>query len=257
MAESSDGTPADTLEGAEAIFLALEDSGPLAPAEIADRARLPLADVRDMVEQMAQLRLLTRQDSRYDLGSRLADLGVHALRGHWFQRAALPALQDLQYRTGLVVHLGFLDGGDTIFWERLASDGGPHVPTRVGGRVEAYRTAVGKAMLSQLPVTTLDDAQVGRPGRRAGAVIDDQLRTELDEVITDGVAFDRAETVAGLGCVAAPIPYRLRAPAAVSVCGPAIRVLNDRRLVSAVKQTASEIAAIAERNHPAPPASSN
>jgi len=55
------------------------------------------------------------------------------------------------------------------------------------------------------------------------------------------VAFDREESLARFGCVAAPIGDAGEAVAAVSVCGPLSRMAFDQRLVAPVRMTAMNI----------------
>ena len=65
-----------------------------------------------------------------------------------------------------------------------------------------------------------------------------QLRTELNKVRAHGVAFDREESLAGFGCVAASIGDSGEAVGAVSVCGPMNRMMFDQRLVAPVRMAA-------------------
>jgi Bacterial transcriptional regulator len=60
-------------------------------------------------------------------------------------------------------------------------------------------------------------------------------------VCKEAVAFDREESLAGFGCVAAPIGAPGEAVAAVSVCGPMSRMAFDQRLAAPVRMTAMGI----------------
>ena len=68
-----------------------------------------------------------------------------------------------------------------------------------------------------------------------------QLAQQLAKVRAHGVAFDREESLARFGCVAAPIGDAGEAVAAVSVCGPLSRMAFDQRLVAPVRMTAMNI----------------
>ncbi|EGD56585.1 IclR family transcriptional regulator [Gordonia neofelifaecis] len=251
MADAGPPIPSGALERTELILEALETIGPMNLTEVAARTGLPISTAHRLLERLVRMRWLARNDRGYELGVRLFELGSQTVRGHWFHRAALPILRELHRRTGLVVHLGFLDGADTVYWERIAGAVGARVPTTVGGRFPAHRSAVGKAMLSVLPSDVLDTAPFGVPGLAPGMRIDDGLRHELATAFADRVAFDRSESISGLGCVATAVDYDVPAPAAVSVCGPASRVLSDRRLILAVQEAAADIADSARRLDPA------
>lgn len=242
MADGVSPVPSGTLERAERVLACLEECGSLTLSQVASRTGLPVSTTHRLLERLVALRWLARNDRGYELGIRLFDLGSYPLRGHWFHHAALPVLRDLHRRTGLVVHLGFLDGAEVVYWERIAGAVGSRVPTRVGGRFPAHRCAVGKAMLTALAPEAV--------AARVGAVMP-RLSAELDAARNDRVAFDRSESIRGLGCVAAPVDYPLPSPAAVSVCGPSSRVLPDRRLVLDVQQAVGDIVAAARKHDPA------
>lgn len=243
--------PAGTLERAELVFAAIENRGTATFSEIVRLTGLPNSTTHRLLDRLVRLRWLARNERGYELGIRLFDLGSQAIRGHWFHRAALPALRELHHRTGLVVHLGFLDGEDTVYWEKVAGAVGAQVPTRVGGRYPAYRSAIGKAMLGTLAAPDMDEAIDAAQQREPDARFHKVLRTELKTSQGTRVAFDRAGAVPGLGCVAAPIDYPLPSPAAVSVCGPLATVVGDRRLVLSVQRSAAQIFEQAGRHDPA------
>lgn len=68
-----------------------------------------------------------------------------------------------------------------------------------------------------------------------------QLAVELAKTRERGVAFDREESLLGIGCVAAAIGLPGQPLAAVSVCGPIDRITLDQRLAAPVRITASRI----------------
>ncbi|WP_018179249.1 IclR family transcriptional regulator [Jongsikchunia kroppenstedtii] len=243
--------PAGTLERAELVFTAIENRGTATFSEIVRLTGLPNSTAHRLLDRLVRLRWLARNERGYELGIRLFDLGSQAIRGHWFHRAALPALRELHHRTGLVVHLGFLDGDDTVYWEKVAGSIGAKVPTRVGGRYPAYRSAVGKAMLGRLSAEDMEDAITAAQHRETDTRFHKILRSELETSRGTHVAFDRAGSIPGLGCVAAPIDYPLPVPAAVSVCGPLASVASDRRLILSVQRSAAQITEQAHRHDPA------
>lgn len=80
--------------------------------------------------------------------------------------------------------------------------------THVGSREDLYCTAAGKAFLAELSDEELDSYLSERDFKQyTDRTITDseELRTELEKIRTDGVAFDDGEFYQGLRCVAAPI----------------------------------------------------
>lgn len=237
----------------ELVLQALDDRGHLSLSETARLTGIPTSSAHRLLEKMVQMRWLNRVGSRYEIGVRLFELGSRAVRNHWFHRTALPILQELHRSTGAVVHLAFLDGADGIYWEKISGTFGAKIPSRIGGRYPAHRSAVGKALLSSLPREALDQPVFVRLNRsdahRSGGRR--ELDGELDRVGTEGVAFDRGEALPGIGCVAAPIAHGHPTPAAVSICGPLSRITADRRMSAAVQSAAAEIARSVRQGAPA------
>ena len=154
--------------------------------------------------------------------------------------SAVPHLYALAARTGLAVQLAVLDRTEVVYLERVLVDG-YRLPTRQGGRMPAYCTGLGKAMLA------FDDAAAEvvlrseLPRRTRNTITEPEvLRSNLAEVRASGVALDHKESYEGLGCVAAPIRNSGRAIAAVSVTGPVSQIDWDAT-AEAVQHTATTI----------------
>jgi DNA-binding IclR family transcriptional regulator len=192
-----------------------------------------------MLERLVALRWLRRNGRDYELGMRLIELGSLAVHQDRLHSAAIPLLHDLHRATGLVVHLAVLDGSDVMYLEKIGDRMMAAIPTRVGGRQPAHCAAVGKAILAYNSDADVVDLSTRKT--RYSISTPAQLRDELDKVRARGVAFDREESIAGFGCVAAPIGAPGEAVAAVSVCGPMNRMMFDQRLAAPVRMTAMGI----------------
>src|SRR5438034_383570 len=68
------------------------------------------------------------------------------------QRFARPLLEDGAARTGETTHLAVLQGADVLYVDKEQPPGeAPQLVTEVGVRLPAHLTAVGRAILAQLP----------------------------------------------------------------------------------------------------------
>ena len=241
MPRISEAAPASSmLDRVELVLEALDDNGYLTLSETTRLTGIPSSSAHRLLEKMVAMRWLYRDGSRYELGLRLFELGTRAVRNHWFHRLSLPILQDLHRSTGAIVHLAALDGVDAVYWEKVAGAFGANVPSRIGGRYPAHRSAVGKALLTRLPREKFDDPifehlQSGFAGGRQA------LEAELDRAASEGVTFDRGTSAPGLGCVGAVITKGIPKPAAISICGPVERITTDRRMIDAVQRAAAAI----------------
>lgn len=180
---------------------------------LARRTGLPRSSTHRLLGQLVDAQWLQRNGNHYKLGMKIFELGSIAQHHNQVHQSALPVMHELQRATGLVVHLAVLDGPDVVYLEKIGGGFGMALPSRVGGRMPAHRTAVGKALLAHARVELDDEAsrEIPDPTR---------LRQELARVREQSVALDRDESVAGASCVAAVIGDNCRTVGAISVCGP-------------------------------------
>ena len=209
--------------------------------ELSQRANLPKSTVHRLVEQLRAIGWVERDHSNgYRVGMRLFELGGLAMQRNQLRDTAFPHLHALATTTGLAVQLGVLDRGEVVYLERIVL-GGFTLPTRLGGRMPAYCTGLGKAMLA-FDDAAADDVLVSALPRRTDHTITEPaaLRANLDQIRSSGVAQDVHESYDGLVCVAAPIRNSGRAIAAVSVTGPE-SLMDWAANTEMVKQTATSI----------------
>ncbi|MEU1982262.1 IclR family transcriptional regulator [Nocardia sp. NPDC019395] len=190
--------------------------------EIAYRAQLPRSTVYRILHQLVRSEWVEHTAFGYALGRRAAGLGggEHAR----IRAAAAPLLHELHLRTDLVVHLTVLDGGDSLYLDKIGGSFATRLPSRVGGRAPAYSTAGGKAVLAWLEPEMIDGLY-GRPLRRCtDRTIAEpaDLHRELNRIrLRCGLAFERGESVNGVACAGAAVRGPEGPVAAVSLCGDA------------------------------------
>src|SRR5882757_2772111 len=116
-------------------------------SELARRTGLPKATVHRFLQQLCGLNLTERTAAGYRLGLRIFEIGMREPVSRDL-RAAVPILGDLRDATHETVHLAVLDGSEVLYVEKLVGHHGPPLHSRVGGRLPAHCTAVGKALLA-------------------------------------------------------------------------------------------------------------
>ena len=105
------------------------------------------------------------------------------------------------------MHLAVLDGIEVVYVQILNSPGSTRLPSRLGGRLPAHATGVGKVILAYSPaevVTARIDAGLTRLTPRT-ICTPGTLSRELETIRANGVAYDREESTVGIHCVAAPV----------------------------------------------------
>lgn len=215
--------PASMIERMTLILDTFDGSAPVRTlVDVAERTGLPRSSVHRIVDQMIRLRWLAHAPGGYRLGTRALELGGLAI-AHTDVRDALgPLLHELCRGTGMVAHLGVLDGPEVLVVDKAVARGADPLPTRLGGRIPAHCTAVGKALLATLPPTVIDLAFGPRLPRRTPRTLPHRtaLHDELAAVRRHhGVAVDRAEALPGIVCVAVTLRPPTGGTVALSLSG--------------------------------------
>ncbi|WTZ54764.1 IclR family transcriptional regulator [Nocardia sp. NBC_01388] len=235
--------PVSMIERMTLILDAFDTSTPtLTLLGLVERTGLPRSTVHRILDQMIKLRWLAHTSGGYRLGMRTLELGGLTADHNEIRDAVSPLLHELSQRTGMVGHLAVLDGRDVVYLDKAGGRFASSLPTRLGGRMPAHATGVGKAMLACLEPNIAEAALRVRLPRLTPRTIcePDALSRELAQIrLRQGVAIDREEAVVGIACVAAPLRGRGTAPAALSLSGRADGMSYDR-LARVVLEVAHE-----------------
>jgi IclR family acetate operon transcriptional repressor len=235
------GGPNSVLGRAMTLLTAFRpDDAELSLAELSRRTGLAKSTALRLLKQLTAWELVERTPAGMRLGMRLFELGSLVPRQRGLRETAAPFLADLFEATHETVHLAILDGVEVVYVQKLESKSGPTVPSRVGGRLPAHCTGVGKALLAHAPQEAVDAVLAAGLGRRAPrtVVAPGLLRQELADIRTRGVALEHEESTVGITCVAAPVlDAQGTAVAAVSITGWVNR-LDSARYAPAVRTAA-------------------
>lgn len=249
----SEQTAQDTVLGkAVGLLRAFRpDDHVLALAELVRRTGMHKATAHRMAGQLVDLRLLDRVNGGYRLSGGLFELGMMASLERSLMEMAMPFLQDLYERTHETVHLGVPDGHDVLYVAKIGGHRAMSAPSRTGGRLPMYCTAIGKALLAFSDPELVTAVMQGPLPRRTAHTLSapGMLQSQVDRVPERGVAFEREESTLGIVCVAAPVlgPDN-RAVAAISVAGPTMRFRPEAH-ATAVRAAAEGLrATIARRD---------
>jgi DNA-binding IclR family transcriptional regulator len=212
--------------------------------EVTVSTGLPRSTTHRILEQLVRLGWLDHRGRDYALGPRALGLGGRQAGHAALRAAAFPSLQALAVRTEMVVHLGVLDGAEVYYLDKVGGQAAVSVPSRVGGRLPAHCTAVGKAMLAWLAPEQVDGLYAGgvagRTVRSIGQV--GLLHQELARIrARSGLAIERGECFASIGCVGAAVRGPDGPVGAVSIAGDVGAGLE--RLAPLVIGTANAIGA--------------
>src|ERR1700722_16520396 len=139
----------------------------LTAGQISVRSGIPRSSVQRILQQLVSARWLKRHEDGYALGLRMFEIGSLVAHRSHITCAARPFIHELAERTGQVVHLAVLDQQDVVYLDKVGSTFTDRavadrafadtLPSRVGGRLPAHCTAVGKALLAYSPPATVSE----------------------------------------------------------------------------------------------------
>jgi DNA-binding IclR family transcriptional regulator len=204
------------------------DHSEVGVSQVAERVGLHKSTAHRLLRTLESQGFVTKTArSKYVLGRKIFELGAVAYAQGGFHGIVLEELGRLMERTEETAHLAVLDDVDVLYLEKVESQRTLRMPSAVGRRQPANRTALGKVLLAHL-----DPMELSRLRRRlhddADPLADDALMRELQTVRADGYAVDREKIEKGLMCIAAPVTTLAgEVCAAVSVSGPASRLHDD------------------------------
>src|SRR6478736_3167434 len=124
-------------------------------AQHTSQSGLPLPTIHRLVRTLVDLGYVRQEPSReYALGPRLVRLGD--ISSGLLTRWATPYLQKVVDALGESTNLAILDGDQIMYVAQAPGSHSMRMFTEVGRRAQAHCTAVGKAMLAQLPAEKVD-----------------------------------------------------------------------------------------------------
>jgi IclR family transcriptional regulator, acetate operon repressor len=227
------------------VLETLAEHGPLTLSRLATESGLPLSTVHRLVGSLVSLGYVRLgADKRYVLAPRLIHLGERSAR--MLARWAVPHLAELVDELGETANLATLDDDHVVYVAQVPSRHSMRMFTEVGRHVLPHCTAVGKALLAELPRVEVASRvrRTGLPARTDRTLTtQDDLETALDRVRSRGYAVDDGEQEVGVRCVAVVVPDSVL-PLAMSVSGPATRLTDDvvARAVPALRTATQRLA---------------
>lgn len=172
----------------------------------------------------------------YQVGLSFLEVGARALFSQDLVQVAVPILTRLAEELQLSAHLGILDGTDVLYLVRRT----PNTPLasniRVGSRLPAHATTMGRMILAFVPSVEIERIYAGKELERftehtATTLQALHMKIERDRIA--GIAWSEAHFERGIGSAAVPVFDFAGTPlGAINVSGPVNAfTAPDRRTV--------------------------
>ena len=213
------------------ILETIHERGEATLPEVVDEFDRPKSTVHDHLATLARMGYLVNEGGSYRLSLRFLNFGGGTRsRFHLFQ-VAEGKVRELARETGEHANLMVEENDKGVFLFKVKGAESVNLDTYEGMEVYLHTTAMGKAILAELPAAERDAIieRHGLPGATDNTITDRaRLDEELEEVRERGYAIDNEERLPGIRCVAAPISTDDRVIGALSISAPRRRMSDER-----------------------------
>lgn len=203
-----------SVKSAERLLDVLEllarSARPVPTMTIARECAIPKSSAHHLLNVMRARNFVTYYEAEraWGLGVAVFETGSAYLRSAPLQRLGRHLLAELSERTGATAHLAILHGTEVLYVDKEQPSGTVALVTEVGVRLPAHLTAVGLAILAELPEAQVralyaDQPLVLRTGRGPSSL--EALLRSLDAVRREGHAIDAEMVTPGIACLASPV----------------------------------------------------
>lgn len=198
------------VRNAFAILQAFRNSEDwLTSRELSQRACLPKSSGHRLIVTLEELGAVIRgPNGRYRPGMLLVSLSHTVMIADLLKEVSQEVMQNLASKLQLTVHLGVLDDGMVTYVNKVSTPNAFPPYTRVGSKLEAYCSGLGKILLAALPPHQLENFILeGELVALTPYTITDRtlLRAELVRIRALGYAVDDREYQANMRCIAVPV----------------------------------------------------
>ncbi|NMB54172.1 MAG: IclR family transcriptional regulator [Leptolinea sp.] len=170
--------------------------------------------------------------SCYTLGSKALWLASKFLNNLDLRTQAHPILRKLSDETGETVHLAYLDNFEVVYVDKIDGKSPVKMASRIGNRMPAHCTGLGKALMAFLPETEWQKYidRVGLKYHTRNTITQPkEFFDHLRMIRERGYSIDNSENEEGIRCVALPVRnHEGKVIAAISIAGWVISMTPDR-----------------------------
>lgn len=185
------------------------------------------------------------ETNRYRLGNKLLDMPNYILNHSDFSQIALPFMKDMYQKTQQTINLMMLIGSKGYYAAILRAPDYTCV-NHVGEQEHLYATALGKAILSNLPLSRVEEIlKIDPPVALVDKTIVDPviLYEDLASARKRGFAIDDEESRENARCISAPIFNSEGILGSISISGNATQISISKlfEYSSLITETAKEL----------------
>jgi DNA-binding IclR family transcriptional regulator len=198
-----------SVDRAIRVLTALQGARRMSLSELAARLDLAPSTTHGIVRTLVEHGMVVQErgSSRYQLGPAVLQLGNVYLDTLELRSKAIPWAGDLARRTGMAVRTGVLLIDNIVIIQHEPRPDGSRQMPEVGIVIPAHASALGKAILAFAPEEADRMLSAGELRSMTGETLTSptEIRVQLDQVRSTGIAREHDEAVIGEGAVASPV----------------------------------------------------
>ncbi|GAA3733254.1 IclR family transcriptional regulator [Plantactinospora mayteni] len=215
-------------------YLAARRNRPARLRELSDALGVPRSSLHALLRTLVKYGWVRADSSGslYGIGIRALLAGTSYLDTDPYLAQIVPFLEELREKVDETFHFGRIDGPDVVYLATRESSQYLRPYSRVGRRLPAYSTALGKSLLAERGPAQLDGhlPETMEALTRYTITSRAALEAELDRTRKRGYAIDEQENSIGLRCYAVALHYADPPVDAISVSIPLARLSTEREL---------------------------
>jgi DNA-binding IclR family transcriptional regulator len=237
-------------------LLATRRNQPVGLRELSEALDVPRSSVYALIRTLEKSGWVRPDETgqRYSIGIRALLAGTTYLDTDPVLRIVQPHISELSAQLDETIHFARLEGPDVVYLATRESSQYLRPFSRVGRRLPAFATALGKALLAaqpeeHVPAHLPDELHALTPN----TITDRQaLLDDLEQTRSRGYAIDHEENLPGITCFGFALRYSRPATDAISCSLPNDRLTPDREsaIIAAMNATRLGIERMAPSSGP-------
>ena len=219
------------VERSYRIVGVLRDSGTIRVKDVADELAIPTSTAHVHLKTLVSIGYAKRTEKGYKLGLRHLQDGCMIRSGMSVYPVARPEVDNLAKETGEVANLGVEELGQRVLLYQSEGSDAVYDNAPIGEYTNMHWTALGKAILSELPRERVESVidRHGLPTETANTITDRKsLFDELESIRENGFALEDEERRNGIRSIAVPVKAEDCVLGSLSLSGPQERFDDDR-----------------------------
>lgn len=221
-----------TLRVLTILRLLARHEGGMTLSELGRELGAPKSSVYPIIHTMADQGFveLDETSSRYSIGLKTYLVGMSYDSGGRAMRIVTDAMHAVVDACNETCQLGVLEDGRALYVAKVDSTEAISLKSDVGKSLPLYCTAIGKALVSEMPLDDVHRLVGDRFERLTKATVTsfDELARQLGQVRETGIARDAGEITEEVDCLAVPIKVRGAVLYGMSVSVPSFRFTPEK-----------------------------